>query len=280
MSQENAVFSDEQMMLLMAYADGELDGDELATVEALLRDNTSAREWMDGFSATKAATLNHVMADEIAGDLADVTARTSAQTEAAQLMAYVDGELSEAQIERGQLDNLLQATPAARNWVNDLRLAKQALHDDVMQPDMQADLSMIRGRVMRKLPAEPRASVAEKPKGLFPTIAAWLADLGMGKTVIAAGAMAAVLLLAISIGKVGNSGVNNSGVGAPVGDGPVMSNAAGTGTLSVAEPADGEPEVIIEEMESDGGTVIFEGGSKAGEAVIIWHIDPTEQGAG
>lgn len=276
MSQDNNAFSDEQLLLLMAYSDDELDGDELATVEALLRDNQAARDWIDGFSATKQATLSHVMADEAPGDLDAVTARTVEQTEAVQLMAYVDDELSDGEVERGQIEALVASITAARDWVSDLRIAKQALHDHVMQPDMEADLSMIRGRVMRKLPAEPRAVVEEKPRGLFPAIWTWLADLGMGKTAMAAGALAAVLLLAISVGKLGSV----SEVNGPVGDGPVMSNAGGTTNPRVEEPADGEPEVIIEEMESDGGTVIFAGGSKAGEAVIIWHIDPTDEGAG
>lgn len=275
MSEANTAMTDEQMMLLMVHADGELDGDELAQVEALLRDNADAKGWIDGFAMSKRALHDDAMTAATAGpDLADVTTATAQQTEAVQLMAFVDGELSEEQQRVGDIAGLLASSVAAKTWVNDLQVAKQALHDDVMQPNMEADLSMVRGRVMRKLPAEPRAAVQEAPTGFFPAIAAWLSELGLGKTALAAGALAAVLLLAIGVGQIGGPNA-----GGQVGDGPGMSNIDSQAN-GHAQPSDGEPEVIIEDMESDGGTVIFEGGDKPGEAVIIWHIDPSEEGAG
>ena len=274
MNEPMQTLNDEQMMLLMAYADGELDGDELAQVQALVRDNHEAKAWMDGFVASKGAMSESLMSQQEGPDLAGVATRTHEQTEAVQLMAFVDGELSELQRENAGIEALLETSTAARAWVNDLQTAKRALHDEVMQPNMEADLSMIRGRVMRKLPAEPRAPVEEAPKGLFPAITAWLADLGFGKTVMAAGALAAVLLVAIAVGKVGNQPAQ-----APV-EGPVAHTLGGPTAPATTAASDGEPEVIIEEMESDGGTVIFEGGEKPGEAVIIWHIDPSDEGAG
>ena len=267
--------SDEQLMLLMAYADGELDGDELAAVEGLIRENDTAREWAAGFAAAKEVTHAQITEPATGPDLSDVTEKTAEQTVALQVMAYADGELTSEQQRSAQIDALLDSSEHARNWLHDLKVAKQALHDEVMRPNTTADLSMVRGRVMRKLPLETgeRTPVDERP-GLVAAVFNWLAELGFGKTVLTASAVAAVLLLAIGIGKVGPKPVVHKG------DGPVMSKVVNLAPPAHSQPVDGEPEVIIEEMESDGGTVIFEGGEKPGEAVIIWHIGATEEGAG
>jgi len=129
--------------------------------------------------------------------------------------------------------------------------------------------------VMTKLPAEPRQAIVEDtPKGLFPAISAWLADLGWGKTAIAGGVMAVALMAALIINKPEPAPIIGEG------GGPVMVEG-GSGHAPVP-PADGEPAVIIEDMESDGGTVIMQEGEKPGDATIIWHIDPEEgaEGAG
>ncbi|GEM_PF-3060379 len=267
--------TDEQMMLLMAHADDELDtAEERAQVEALLAEYEQARAIVGGFGATGQAMRVGVMDAPLQLDLTDVTARTEEQTLAVQLMAFADGELSDAQTATADIDSVLASSDAARNWVHDLKLAKNALHGEIMRDNTTADLSMIRGRVMRKLPVQARAPVPARAK-MFPALSAWLADLGFGKTVMATGLVAAALLVAIGLRQFGGDEAVHV-------ERPQMtagSHGDSAVPSAVTAPADGEPEVIIEEMESDGGTVIFEGGEKPGEAVIIWHIEAGE-GAG
>lgn len=264
---------DKQMMMLMAFADGELQGDELAQVQALIERDEGAAAMVAGMNTSRQALQLGVVELEPTRDLSAVVSDATDEVAALQLMTMVDGELSDEQRVAARIDELLAGSSAAQTWVNDLRIAGRALHDATLSDSLapawsKADLSMVRGRVMTRLPMQERApAVDAEPAGPFATLIAWFGELGWGKTAMAGAMLAAALLLAVS--------VQNARKGEPsvLDNRPVMSEHPG------ARPADGEPEVIIEDMETGGGTVIMQGGENSGEPMIIWHID-SERGDG
>jgi hypothetical protein len=168
------------------------------------------------------------------------------------LLLLVDGELAEQSARRAQAEALVAQHPEAREFVQGWTNAKGALRQAVLAPE--ADLSRLRGRVMAKLPAEPRPTVAPEPRN-------WLERLGLGKVSLAVGlAAAAAVALVVSIGAPHKQ---PSTVGAVAEDLP-----------NCEEPC---PEVIIEDTEVDDGGMMVRHGEHTGDATIIWHGAATNE---
>jgi anti-sigma factor RsiW len=169
----------------------------------------------------------------------------------AKVMLYVDGELDGT--ERQEVEALLQRDVVARAVADDWKLAKVALREAIEHQEVKADLSMVRGRVMTKLPADPRpAHVPEREQqGLF----AWLRGRGIGKVGLAAAAAVALAAwLILSTGGLGSKGAEG---------------AAGAMAQAPGEPAP----VVIEEMEIESGTIVVDPGEGQGGTTVIWHFD-------
>lgn len=200
-------------------------------------------------------------------DLQEGGQLTDAQFEL--LMLLVDGELANEPAQRAQADALVATHADARAFVADWTGAKLALREAVLEgpihAELQTDLSRIRGRVMTKLPAEPRRAIAEE-HGIW----AFLRHLGLGKVSFALGAAmaAAVWLIATSGGHLQ--------LHAPSGS-PVAEHNAAHGELL---PGDGEPAVIIEDVDTDDNSFMVKHGEHTGDATIIWHSAPVAGGKG
>lgn len=194
------------------------------------------------------------------------------------LMAYADGELAGDPAQLAEAEALLSAQDVARHAVHDLQVGATALRDYVMSDALAAgvDVSRVRGRVMTRLPAETRAPVARAEPTLFDKLFGWTRALGTGQLGLAGGvAMAAIMFaMVLSHDQVTDVRDLHDGVDATV------APAAAPQVAKEASADDAEPEVIIEDMELDGGTVLIEGAEEPGEPMIIWHIQPDEGEAG
>jgi len=185
------------------------------------------------------------------------------------LMAYADGQLDGES--RAEAEMLITAQSGADVIVHDLKLAQQALRSHLFSDtlNVDVDLSMIRGRVLTKLPAEVRAPVQEESPSLLDRLFGWTRHFDTGQIGMAGGlAMAAVLFAVVFAQEHAPRDLSN------------QSGTMETSGHVVAKAARDEPDVIIEDMELDGGTVLFEGAEVPGETLIIWHMQPNGGGAG
>ena len=189
------------------------------------------------------------------------------------VMLYVDGELTR---DREQLavaeqlavvEQLLSANPIARSIADDLLATKAAVAEHIVgelaASQVQADLSMLRGRVMTKIPAAPRpVTVATTAVGW--TWIAWARNLGFGKVSVAFGtAVALAAWIAIAMR-------------------PALPPLAAQANMAaIAEDAQiGDQQVIIEEMEIDGETISVKPGTDADRPTVIWHFADAQPGEG
>lgn len=174
------------------------------------------------------------------------------------LLLFVDGELAHEPARRAEAEALVAVHADARAFVADWTQAKSALREAVLAGPVHADLSRIRGAVMTRLPSEPRRPIGHDRQGEDHGIWAFLRRLGLGKVSFALGAAvaAAVWLIATSTGHL----QLHAPTGAPVADRSV--------------PDDGEPSVIIEEIETDDDSLMVKHGEHTGDATIIWHSAP------
>jgi hypothetical protein len=130
-----------------------------------------------------------------------------------------------------------------------------------------ADLGMLRGRVMMKLPVDATAAAlqTDEPRGMI----AWLRGFGFGKVSLLAGmaAAAAIWIVASSTARLTEEVTQPAD----------RTVAAVNSPMGIGDPS--EPSVIIEDMEIESGTVMVSPAEQGG-ATIIWHFQPEEQGAG
>lgn len=174
------------------------------------------------------------------------------------LMLWVDGELAAEPARLAEAEALAASHPEARAFVDGWHVAKAALREAVLAPD--ADLSRVRGRVMAKLPVEPRTSVVEPQPS-------WWQRLGLGKVSLAVG-VAAVAAVALLL------------VWRPALQPETPGGAMAERDIDCASAAC--PTVIIEDTEVDDGGMMVRHGEQPGEATIIWHgaaaAGPTGEG--
>ena len=191
------------------------------------------------------------------------------------LMLHADGELPAERV--AAATQLLAECAAARAIWQDLQTGRdllRAIAEDAIataqSKQARVDLSLLPGQILRKLPedAAPRpVATAEPESGLV----AWLRNLGIGKVGLAMGMAAAAV--ALMVAKAG-----------PVAEPPqpaAQAEMAAVPGSNVAAP-DGNPSVIIEEMEIDSGTLMVNPPEVEGGSTVIWHFQDNSapQGAG
>lgn len=184
------------------------------------------------------------------------------------ILLLSDGELARDAVRRSQAEELIARLEVARTIYQSLLASKVALREHVLvelaERPVQADMSMLRGRIMTRLPAEPRAAspAAESTGHLLD----WLRALGFGRAVLGLAALALVLV----------------GVRALVGAGPELQ---APGPLALAQDgaaaltaALDEPDVIIEEIDVDSGSVAVTPGQGPSQSTVIWHFQGQGEG--
>ncbi len=188
------------------------------------------------------------------------------------LLLLLDGELGADAAQQQAADELLAQSEVARVLAQDWRNAKRALREGILQgpakilPQTEVDLSLLHGRIMSKLPADAQqvarlaAASAPQPRGLW----AWIQHFGFGKTSFAIGAAVAVAVFLL---------VRGGGL-------PTVHDVATTPVAPDAAAAIGEPQVIIEEMELESGSVMVNPAGNAGDAMVIWHFHDSTTSAG
>ncbi len=192
------------------------------------------------------------------------------------LMALADGELDGDAELRAEAEALLKQHTQLQAAIPGQRELSAALREAALTPPPQFSrasedaLSMVRGRVMTKLPAPTReVSPAPAPswaRGLLSGFS--FGRLAFGVSVVLA-AVAAVFALR-------SPQVSDGRPEAPI---VAVEGSAGSGAGAAEEPGGQLPAVIIEEMEIDSGTIVVDPSEGEGSPVIIWHLS-AEGGAG
>lgn len=202
----------------------------------------------------------------------DLLADSLNEIELELLLLLLDGELEADPAQKHAADELLAQSEVARVLAQDWRNAKLALREGILQgppkllPQTEIDLSLLHGRVMSKLPADPQqvahlaAAAQPQSRGLW----AWIQHFGFGKTSFAIGAAVAVAVFLL---------VRGGGL-------PAVHDAASTPVAPNAAAAIVEPQVIIEEMELESGSVMVNPASTSGDAMVIWHFHDNAGSAG
>ena len=117
------------------------------------------------------------------------------------LVLLADGELAADPAQRAAAEALLERSVQARAVFADLqgnKLAVELWATGGEAPAAGVDLSMLRGRVMSHLPAEPRAPVPQAaPASWLDGVLQGLREFGFGKTGLALGAVAVAALLLV-----------------------------------------------------------------------------------
>lgn len=200
------------------------------------------------------------------------------------LVLLADGELTTEPERRRAAELLLERSAAARMVFGDLAGTKAALHawatDPALMPanlSQKADLSMVRGRVMTRLPAAQGVASPLTDEPLTDRQAAlrtgWWALLrafGFGKASLALGAAAlAAVVLVVRAGQPESPALI---AGTPAVASHQTIEAVG------GAPATIEPDVIIEELEVDSGSVAVTPGSQPSQPTVIWHFQGQGEG--
>ena len=192
------------------------------------------------------------------------------------LMLHNDGELP---VDRaGELATLLATSAAARAVLADLTVQRELVRaiavDALGQPAVQRqDLSLMPGRVLRKLPTESATPGLPQVQTGESGLVAWVRGLGLGKVGFAVGAAAmAALALIVANGGVAGNGAED-GVSAPE-LGAEMAAVPGTNTAREA----GEDGLIIEETEIDSGGLMVHPPHVQGGSTVIWHFSDDQKG--
>lgn len=186
----------------------------------------------------------------------------------ARLVLLADGELGGDPADRAAAEALLERSAQARAVFADLQGSKFAVQlwaTGGEAPAAGVDLSMLRGRVMSRLPAEAREPPAQ------PAPASWLDGLleglrgwSLGKAGLALGAAAALVAVAVWRGE------------------PAAPAAVGDDRPAVAshlsEQDQDPPAVMIEELEVESGSVVVTPGGGAGQPTVIWHFQGQGEG--
>jgi hypothetical protein len=184
------------------------------------------------------------------------------------LVLLADGELGADPQERAKAEAILERSAQARAVFADLQGSKFAIGlwaTGGEAPAADVDLSMLRGRVMSRLPAEVRAPAAPAvPASWLDGVLQGLRGFGLGKAGFALGAVAVAALLVVW--RTDPAVPPQAAVEPPA----VASH------LPVGE--EDQPAVIIEELEVESGSVAVTPGSGANQPTVIWHFQGQGEG--
>jgi hypothetical protein len=184
------------------------------------------------------------------------------------LVLLADGELAADPAERAKAEAVLERSAQARAVFGDLQGSKFAVGlwaTGGEAPAADVDLSMLRGRVMSRLPAEVRLpATPPAPASWLDGVLQGLREIGFGKAGFALAAVAVAALLVVwrtDPAVPGPAAVEPPAVAShlPVGD-------------------DDQPAVIIEELEVESGSVAVTPGSGANQPTVIWHFQGQGEG--
>ncbi len=183
------------------------------------------------------------------------------------LIQLADDELPQDLPEYAEAQAML-AQPAARTVYDNIRYSQEMLRESVLgeaaAAALDVDLTMLRGRVMSKLPSAPRAAVVEA--AATPGWLDWLRAFGFGRAGLAA---AALTIAAVWW------------AGAQPGTAPQLPREPAAMAREDATMPPGhedEPAVIIEEMDVEDGSIAVNPGDHPGESTVIWHFTGKGEG--
>jgi hypothetical protein len=177
------------------------------------------------------------------------------------LMAFADGELAEGSAEQAEVLALLAASPAVEAQIQGvqtmaLALRQAALAEPTLSKRQLDGLALVEGRVLSGLGPAATAPAAEPARGAG--LWALLDRLGWGRLWLGLGAAAAAAALALALPR----------APAP----PAMARVEAG--LAAQHGGEALPDVIIEEMEIDSGTIVVDPVEDEDDGpVIIWHLD-------
>lgn len=198
------------------------------------------------------------------------------QAEFELLMLHVDGETPPER--QAEVAELLRESAAAQALVLDLRLTREVLREVAIearaQPALQrTDLSLLTGQILRKLPAEaaqPVAGQVEEQPGLL----AWIRQLGMQKIGFSIGLAALVAAAMVVL-----AGPPATAPLTPQAQESEIAAVPGTNAAVLLDEQEKlDPQVIIEEMEIDSGSLMVHPPQLKGDSTVIWHFQGDDQG--
>ncbi len=182
------------------------------------------------------------------------------------LMAYADGQLDAVADadDFAEVQALLASSMSTQAELLGLQTMRQAVGQAAFAPvelsaRMADELSMVRGRVLTKLPLQARVQATP---GLAEAAGqGWLAAVSWGRLAFGLGSVAAAVLLVLALRSPHQGALDDAPAGGEV--------AADQRIEAIGE----QPGVIIEEMEIDSGTILVDPATDRDGPVIIWHLD-------
>lgn len=187
------------------------------------------------------------------------------------LVLLADGELADQPAERALAEATLQRSAQARAVFADLQGSKFAVQmwaTGAEDPAAGVDLSMLRGRVMSRLPAAAPATPAPAaPPSWLDGLWLGLREFGFGKASLALGGAALALLLVVA---------RRDPPAADAADAAAAHPPAVASHLPSGE--DEQPSVIIEELEVESGSVAVQPSSGGSQPTVIWHFQGQGEG--
>lgn len=184
------------------------------------------------------------------------------------VVLLADGELAADSPEHAAAHALLADHAEAKQLYDNLTYSRAALREAVLgeqaAAELKVDLSMLRGRVMSKLPAEERP--AQMPEKAAPTWLEWLRAFGFGRAGLAVAALAVVVVWWAG---------SQPGSAAKL---PPEPAAMAREDATMPPGHEEEPAVIIEEMDVEDGSIAVNPGDRPGATTVIWHFNGKGEG--
>ncbi|MBI5607927.1 MAG: hypothetical protein HY902_03505 [Deltaproteobacteria bacterium] len=184
------------------------------------------------------------------------------------IVLLADGELAAGSPERTAAEALLAEQAEAKQLYDNLTYSRDLLREAVLgeqaAAELKVDLSMLRGRVMSKLPAEPRP--VPIPGKAAPSWLDWLRAFGFGRAGLAVAALAVVV--------VWWAGSQPTATPTLAPEPAAMARQDATMPPGHEE----EPAVIIEEMDVEDGSIAVNPGDRPGATTVIWHFSGKGEG--
>jgi len=184
------------------------------------------------------------------------------------IVQLADSELAAGSTEHAAAQALLAESAEAKLLYDNLTYSRQVLRDSILGEQaagaLDVDFSMLRGRVMSKLPAEPRP--LQEPAKAAPGWLDWLRAFGFGRAGLAAAALAVVAVW---------------WAGSQAGSAPKLPPEPAAMAREDATMPPGheeEPAVIIEEMDVEDGSIAVNPGDRPGATTVIWHFSGKGEG--
>ncbi len=184
------------------------------------------------------------------------------------LVLLADGELAAGSPDLAAAQALLAQHAEAKQLYANLTYSRETLRESVLgeaaAAALKVDLSMLRGRVMTKLPAEPRP--APKPEAAAPGWMDWLRAFGFGRASLAVAALAVVVVWWAG---------SQTATAVKLSPEPA---AMAREDATMPPGHEEEPAVIIEEMDVEDGSIAVNPGDKPGATTVIWHFSGKGEG--